>query len=91
LQPSRSTSFPLLRDDRAFSAAYGVEPAGEETPGGSALVLVGRDQKVRWVSHSGGPVESQLGDLTAAIDAKESPTHNYPKSVINRLVDRWVN
>jgi peroxiredoxin len=91
LQAELGLPFPLLRDDRAFSAAYGVEPAGEETPGGSALVLVGRDQKVRWLRNSGGSVESQLGELTAAIDAKQSPTHNYPKSVINRLVDRWVN
>lgn len=91
LQAELALPFPLLRDDRNFSAAYGVEPPQEETAGGSALVLVGRDQKIVWLRNSGGSVESLLGDLRAAIDARESPTRNYPRSVINRLVDRWVN
>jgi peroxiredoxin len=91
LQAELALPFPLLRDDRSFSVAYGVAPAEEDAPGGSALVLVGRDQKVLWLRHSGGSVESQLGELASAIDSKESSTRNYPKQVINRLVDRWVN
>ena len=91
VQAELALPFPLLRDDRSFSAAYGVEPPDEDAVGESALVLVGRDQRVVWLRHVAGSVETLLGELTAAIDAKESPTRNYPKSVINRLVDRWVN
>lgn len=91
LQAELALPFPLLRDDRSFSVAYGVEPPEEDADGDSALLLVGRDQRVLWLRNPSGSVESLLGELAAAVDIKESPTRNYPKSVINRLVDRWVN
>ena len=90
LQAELSLPFPLLRDDREFSRAYGIETP-EEGVASPALVLVGRDQSVRWIANPAGAVAAALAELQGAIDAKSSPTSNYPKSVINRLVDRWVN
>ncbi len=89
LQAELALPFPLLRDDRGFSPAYGIETP-EEGSASPALVLVGRDQSVRWIANPVESVASVLGDLRAAVD-KSSPTSNYPKSVINRIVDRWVN
>ena len=89
LQTELSLAFPLLRDDRKFSLAYGIETP-EEGAAAPALVLVGRDQSVRWMANPVDSVASSLADLQAAVD-KSSPTSNYPKSVINRIVDRWVN
>lgn len=91
LQSDLDLPFPLLRDDREFSRAYGVAAPDEEGVGSPALVLVGRDQRVLWVRNPLESVEPLLGELAAAVDARESSTRNYPKSVINRLVDRWVN
>lgn len=87
LQTDLSLPFPLLRDDRGLSAAYGVEAEASAAP---ALVLVGRDQSVLSIAAPVTDIEGALAELTAAV-GKQSPTTNYPKSVINRLVDRWVN
>lgn len=87
LQAELDLPFPLLRDDRDLSAAYGVD-LGED--GAPALVLVGRDQSVLAVANPVGDAAASVTELVAAI-GKQSPTANYPKSVINRLVDRWVN
>ena len=87
LQAELALPFPLLVDDRKFSSAYGIETP-EEGTASPALVLVGRDQSVRWIANPVGAVATVLGELRGAIDVKSSPTSNYPKSVINRLVDR---
>ncbi len=88
LQAELGLPFPLLRDDRGLSDAYGVDLSEEGAP---ALVLVGRDQRVLAIANPATEVERQLGELEKALDGRSSPTANYPKSVINRLVDRWVN
>lgn len=89
LQKELGLGFPLLSDDRDLSAAYGVESQGQPDGHGSTLVLVGRDQKVRWIHH--GPIAADAVRAAAASAEKVSSTVNYPRKVINRLVDRWVN
>jgi len=91
LQADLGLPFPLLRDDRDFSAAYGVAEAEEGTDASPALVLVGRDQAVLWMANPVESVESALGELTRIAAGEGSPTGNYPRKVINRVVDRWVN
>ena len=90
LQAELELPFPLLRDDRNFSAAYGIEKP-EEGAAAPALVLVGRDQRILWIANPAGSVTQALTGLEGAIDTKASPTSNYPGKVINKLVDRWVN
>jgi peroxiredoxin len=90
LQLELGLPFPLLHDDRNFSHAYGIEAPAEGSPS-PALILVGRDQTVRWIANPVSGVAEALAGLRAAIDPKASPTSNYPSKVINRLVDRWVN
>jgi len=91
LQVDLALPFPLLRDDRSFSAAYGVAEVEEGATPAPALVLVGRDQKVAWMANPVNSVESAIGEITEVAKADGSPTGNYPKQVINRIVDRWVN
>lgn len=91
LQVDLSLPFPLLHDDRAFSAAYGVEAPDEDSSAAPALVLVGRDQKILWMANPMSSIDTAIADLTKVADADGSPTGNYPKKVINRIVDRWVN
>ena len=84
--------FPLLVDDRGFSAHYGVEPRGEdEAPPAPAFVVVDRQQTVRWVANPAGAVNEALGRLESDLKKLPSTTSNYPRKVINSLVDRWVN
>ena len=89
LQADLGLPFPLLRDDRSLSAGYGVDLSAES--GAPALVLVGRDQSVLAMANPAGDVKTALAELRSAVESESSPTSNYPKSVINRLVDRWVN
>lgn len=82
--------FPLLTDDRGFSRSYGVEAAEEATPE-PALVLVDRNQKVLWIGNPAPELEQAVGAILGRVKSLPRPTANYPRSVINRLVDRWVN
>ncbi len=91
LQAELGLPFPLLRDDRGFSAAYGVESGDEKNAAEPTLVLVGRDQKVLWIASPAGSVDASLAELSKVAGADGSPTGNYPRKVINRVVDRWVN
>ena len=91
LQADLGLPFPLLRDDRAFSEAYGVAPSTEEQSSPPALCLVDRCQKVVWMANPAGSVTDALVQIEAMLEKQDSPTSNYPKSVINRLVDLWVN
>jgi len=91
LQRERKLLFPLLHDDRNFSAAYGVTAPEEGRPAAPALVVVDRRQRLRFIANPVASVEQSMGQVEAAIKDLPSPTKSYPKAVINRLVDRWVN
>ena len=91
LQAELELPFPLCRDDRDFSQAYGIEAGGEEEVAAPALVLVGRDQAVCWLANPLTDIGSALGEMKAIVASSSSSTVNYPKKVVNRLVDRWVN
>ncbi len=91
LQAGRKLLFPLLHDDRNFSAAYGIVAAQEGKPADPVLVVVGRRQEVRWLANPLVSVEEVLPQVEKLLEDLPSPTRSYPKSVINRLVDRWVN
>lgn len=89
LQLELGLPFPLLHDDRNLSAPYGLETGEEAAPTGVA-VLVGRDQKVVWLEDP-APAMGEGAQAAIAALSRESSTVNYPRKVINRLVDRWVN
>ena len=91
LQAERKILFPLLHDDRNFSAAYGVAPPEEGKPAAPALVLVGRRQRTLWQANPVASVEEALPQVEKVLSDQPSPTRAYPKSVINRWIDRWVN
>jgi len=91
VQAERQLLFPLLHDDRNFSASYGVVPAAEGKAADPALVLVGRRQDVKWLANPVVSVEDALPQVEKLLKDLPSPTRSYPKSVINRWVDRWVN
>lgn len=85
LQAERKLLFPLLHDDRGFSASYGVEPAAP------ALVVVSRRQRLLWQANPLASAAEALVQVEKILDEQPSPTKSYPKSVINKLVDRIVN
>jgi peroxiredoxin len=91
LQLDRKLLFPLLHDDRGFSAAYGVRPVEEGRTPDPALVVVGRRQRVLWLANPVATVEAALPQVVKALEALPSGTETYHKSVINRWIDRWVN
>ena len=91
LQVSRKLLFPLLHDDRNFAAAYGVTPAEEGHAYSPALVVVGRRQEVKWVANPVASAEDAIAQVEKLLKDLPSPTRSYPKSVVNRLIDRWVN
>jgi peroxiredoxin len=93
LQAQRKLLFPLLHDDRDFSARYGVvAPSAEEgKPAAPALVVVSRKQRVLWLANPVAAVDDALPQVQKLLKDLPSPTASYPKKVINRLIDRWVN
>ncbi len=91
LQRELDLPFPLLEDDRGFSAHYGVTPPAEDQQPQPALVAVDRRQRVLWLANPLTSLEAAWPDLEKALTRLPSPTANYPRSVINRLVDRWIN
>lgn len=91
VQAERQLLFPLLFDDRSFSAAYGVEAAEEGKTPAPALVVVDRRQAVRWLANPVASVEGALPQVEKLLKDLPSPTKGYPKKVINRWVDGWVN
>jgi peroxiredoxin len=90
LQARRTLLFPLLHDDRNFAAAYGVTAEEGKQPA-PALFVVSRRQRILWLANPVGPVEEAMPQVLKILKTQPSPTTSYPKSVINRLVDRWVN
>jgi peroxiredoxin len=91
LQRERKLLFPLLHDDRNFSAVYGIAPPEEGQPYAPAMVVVDRRQRVRLYSNPVASVADSFSQVESALKALPSPTKSYPKSVINSLIDRWVN
>jgi peroxiredoxin len=91
VQKELELPFPLLHDDRGFARAYGAEAPEEGTSMDPTLVLVGRDQRVLWIETGLKETELALEDIASEIGDLPSPTTSYPRSVINGLVDRWVN
>jgi peroxiredoxin len=91
LQVSRQLRFPLLHDDRGFSASYGVAAPAEGAASDPALVVVSRRQKVRWLANPVASVESALPEVVKTLQGLPSSTETYQKSVINRWIDRLVS
>jgi hypothetical protein len=85
LQAGRRLLFPLLHDDRSFSASYGVEP------GAPALVVVGRKQRILWHANPVAAVAEAMLQVDKILEDQPSPAKSYPKSVINRLIDKMVS
>jgi len=83
LQIERKLLFPLLHDDRNFSAVYGATDP--------TLVLVSRRQRVLWMANPVASVEEALPQALKALESIPSGTETYNKNVINRFIDRWVN
>lgn len=90
-QRELSLPFPLLVDDRGFSAHYGVVAPDEEQPAPPALVAVDRQQTIMWSANPVQAVAEALGQLDSDLKKLPGSTSNYPKKVINRLIDGWVN
>jgi peroxiredoxin len=91
VQAERKLLFPLLHDDRGFSAQYGVAAPEEGKPAAPALVVVNRRQKVLWIANPLASAAAALPEVLKLLRALPSPTASYEKRVINRLVDWWVN
>jgi peroxiredoxin len=90
LQAERRLPFALLHDDRDFCAAYGVVAAEEGGPARPALLLVDRDQKIRWQAAPGATAAAAMGEILRQLDA-HAPVHaSYPRSVVNRFIGRGV-
>lgn len=85
LQADRKLLFPLLHDDRNFSASYGVEPTAP------ALVVVSRKQRVLWLANPVASAAEAMPQVEKVLEDQPSPSKSYPKSVINKLVDKVVN
>jgi peroxiredoxin len=90
LQRELDLNFPLLRDDRDFSRAYGVVTL-EEGPAQPALIVVDRYQRVIWISNPIGSVVEAMPTISKKIKDLPASTTQYPRSIVNRLVNLWVN
>lgn len=90
LQRELALSFPLLSDDRDFARHYGVAAAGDE-PAPPALFLVDRELRVVWLANPLEDVGAALGEVEKAAAELPAPTANLPRSVVNRVVNWWVN
>lgn len=90
LQQELELPFPLLHDDRGFSKLYGFDPA-EDGAAQTLLVLVDQGQRVLLVADGQASLETALANVLSEVDRLPSSSVNYPRTVINRLVDRWVS
>lgn len=83
-QQKLALTYPLLHDDRALSKAYGADSS-------TVLALVDRNRQIALLDRHQVDLGSSLAALLGDGSSLRESTTNYPKSVINRLVDRWVN
>jgi peroxiredoxin len=83
-QQKLALTYPLLHDDRALSQAYGADSS-------TVLALVDRNRQIALLDRHPVDLRSSLAALLGGGSSLRESTTNYPKSVINRLVDRWVN
>ncbi len=94
LQVALDLRYPLLCDDRNLAAAYGFaftqDDEGETIAPAPLLAVVDRNQTILHLAHGAG-ISAELPALLKMIGGLPSPTAGYPKKVVNRLVDRWVN
>ena len=91
LQRELELPFPLLSDDRGFSAHYGVAAAAEGESPPPALFLVDRRQRIAWAANPAPALDEALAAVDKALADLPGPTSNYPKAVVNRVVNWWVN
>lgn len=91
LQAELGLQFPLLRDDRQFSEAYGSVAASAEEAAVPALFLVDRQRRIAWMANPVVDVQSGILEAGKALKTMASPTENVPRSLVNRLLDRWLN
>ncbi len=91
VQRELTLPYPLLVDDRGFSADYGVEARDDEESPPPALVVVDRQQRISWMANPAESVADAIARIESDLKRLPSTTSNYPRKVINRLVDRWVN
>ncbi|MFQ5349227.1 MAG: peroxiredoxin family protein [Thermoanaerobaculia bacterium] len=91
LQRQLELPFPLLSDDRGFSAYYGVEAAAEGVSPPPGMFLVDRRQRIAWMANPAPAMEEALSAVERALGELPGPSSNYPKSVVNRVVNWWVN
>jgi peroxiredoxin len=88
MQRELKLPFPLLRDDRHFSAAYGLVGEADFEP---ALVVVNRRQTIIWLANPVESVETVFPEIQRVLAGLPSQAAGYPRKVVNRLVDLWVN
>jgi peroxiredoxin len=91
LQIELKLPFPLLHDDRDFSSRYGLAAPQEGHEAAPALYVVNRHQTVLWLANPVAAVEEAMPEVIKSLQDQGSPAGSYPRAVINRLVDRWVN
>jgi len=89
-QREMNLRFPLLYDDRDFSASYGIE-APEEGEPEPALFVIDRDQKVAWMANPLQSIGKALEEVSGVLQNQPSQTYHYPAKVVNRVVNWWVN
>ena len=90
-QAELGLTFPLLTDDRDFSSWYGVVKGTEEAASEPALYLVDREQRIAWMACPVGDLEAGLAEVEDILKRMPSQSANLPGSVVNRVVDWWVN
>ena len=91
LQRELGLPFPLLSDDRGFSAHYGVEAAAEDESAPPALFLVDRTERIARAANPAPGMEEALAAVDKILADLPGPSSNLPKTVVNRVVNWWVN
>jgi peroxiredoxin len=92
LQKELHLPFPLLADDRGFSAGYGVREPGEDgAQAEPVLAVVDRWQRLVALQPATGGVAAALPAAIVALAALPSPTASLPRKVVNWWIDRWVH
>ena len=91
LQRELALPFPLLSDDRGFSAHYGVAAAAEGESPPPALLLVDRRQRVAWAANPAPAMAEALERGGQGAGRSARADLQLPEGVVNRVVNWWVN